>query len=49
MANSSDPMVFTTLEPILLASPPEATPLRRIRPAPEEDLHLPGGNGGCAH
>lgn len=39
MANSADPMVFTTLEPIALASPPEADPLRRDRPAPEEDLH----------
>lgn len=33
------PVMFTTLEPIPLASPPERATLQREQPAPEQDLH----------
>ena len=38
-AHSADPVVFTTLEPIALASPLEAATVRQDQPAPEQDLH----------
>jgi hypothetical protein len=37
--HSETPVVFTTLEPIPLASPPERATLQRDQPAPEQDLH----------
>ena len=39
LSNSEDPVVFTTLEPIALASPLEAATARQDQPAPQQDLH----------
>jgi len=39
LSNSEEPVMFTTLEPVALASPSEAATARQDRPAPEQDLH----------